>query len=621
MRRLLVSLVWLAAGLAAPPLAAGNEDGVAVIIGNRNYQGIPAVDFADRDAEAMKRYVVDLLGFDPDNVIDLDDATKGKLESAFGNERTHKGKVWRYIDPEGGSDVVVFYSGHGVPGLKDKRGYLLPVDADPEAPEINGYPVDLLYANLGKLKTRSVTVFLDTCFSGESAKGFLLDIKGGISVDPKPRQASAKLTVLTAARGNQVAGWDKGAKYGLFTNHLLDALYGKADGGRSGKGDGRVTLGEVKAYLDRHMTRAARRAFGRDQNATVLGNEGVVLASFTPGRPPERPVIGGGGAPPLPVGPSPAMVSEAQRLLEGLGFYAGGVDGVAGGRTVAAIESFQRRRGLAVDGRVTETLLALLRRQPPPPPPREPAVGTVFRDCEGARVAMAGASPAPGTFCGPEMVVIPAGSFRMGDLNGGGGNDEKPVHRVTIPRAFAVGKYEVTQAEWRALMGSNPSHFKGDRNPVESVSWIDAQDFVRRLGTKTGRQYRLLTEAEWEYATRAGTVTKWSCGNTEGCLGGVAWYAGNSGKRTHPVGQKGANGFGLYDMHGNVWEWVEDCKQSYSSTPTDGSAKTGPNSCRKRVLRGGSWLYTPWFLRSAYRDWYSTDIRYYFFGFRIARTL
>ena len=230
--------------------------------------------------------------------------------------------------------------------------------------------------------------------------------------------------------------------------------------------------------------------------------------------------------------------------------------------------------------------------------------GDIFKDCADC----------------PEMVVIPAGSFRMGDLNGGGADDEKPVHRVTIPRPFAVGKYEVTQAEWRAVMGSNPSHFKGDRNPVEQVSWDDAQDFVRRLGTKTGKQYRLLTEAEWEYAARAGTGTKWSCGNTEGCLGGVAWYAGNSGSKTHPVGERRANGFGLHDMHGNVWELVEDCwHDSYSGAPTNGSAWT-TGDCRYRVLRGGSWILDPWILRSALRYGDFPNIRLNDNGFRIART-
>lgn len=218
----------------------------------------------------------------------------------------------------------------------------------------------------------------------------------------------------------------------------------------------------------------------------------------------------------------------------------------------------------------------------------------------------------------PEMVVIPAGSFHMGDLNGGGSSDEKPVHRVTIAKAFAVGKYEVTQAQWRSVMGNNPSRFKGDRNPVEQVSWNDAKEFVRKLSAKTGKNYRLLSESEWEYAARAKSTSKYSWGNS--ISSSQANYDRNIGE-TKTIGSYAANGFGLYDMHGNVWEWVEDCyKGSYSNAPADSSAVTGSNSCR-RVGRGGSWNIDPRNLRSSFRLRNSPDFRYFTLGFRLARTL
>ena len=138
-------------------------------MGNKAYrhERVPEVSYAHRDAAAFRRYVVEVLGYDPENVIDLRDADQATLESVFGNNRSHEGKLWRYLDPEGGSDVVVFYSGHGVPGLKDKRGYLLPVNADPDSAEINGYPIDVLYKNLSELKeARSVRVFLGRVFFG-----------------------------------------------------------------------------------------------------------------------------------------------------------------------------------------------------------------------------------------------------------------------------------------------------------------------------------------------------------------------------------------------------------------------------------------------------------------------
>jgi len=151
-----------------------------------------------------------------------------------------------------------------------------------------------------------------------------------------------------------------------------------------------------------------------------------------------------------------------------------------------------------------------------PSPTTAQTPGTAFRDCPEC----------------PEMVVVPAGSFQMGDLSGGGDSDEKPVHQVTIPRPFAAGKYEVTQAEWEAVMGSNPSRFKAARNPVERVSWNDALEFARKLSAKTGKRYRLLSEAEWEYLARANTDTKWSCGSNESCVGSVAWYGSNSSGET-----------------------------------------------------------------------------------------
>ena len=255
-----VALLW---ALLAPTMARGevtNPNGVAVIVGNRSYQHerVPDVRYADRDAAAVKRYVTEVLGYDPLNVIELNDATQADLESAFGNERNHEGQLWSYLDPEGGSDVVVFYSGHGVPGLNDGRGYLLPVDAHPDTADINGYPIDVLYANLGKLEeARSIAVYLDACFSGDSHEGMLVRSASPVYVSAElPEAAGVKVTVLTAASGTELASWDEEAEHGLFTNHLLDALYGKGDE----DGDGRVTAGEASSYLKRYMTRAATQS-------------------------------------------------------------------------------------------------------------------------------------------------------------------------------------------------------------------------------------------------------------------------------------------------------------------------------------------------------------------------
>ncbi len=259
-----------------------NPDAIAVIIGNRDYKGsTPDVDFAGNDADAMKAYVLNTLGYRPGNIIDLRDASKAQLEDAFGTKENHKGRLYDYVRADE-SDVIVFYSGHGVPGMSDKRGYLLAVDANPNRAELTGYPVDILLKNLAKVPAKSMMVFIDACFSGDSPKGMLVRATSGLTVKiTAPKKASDNMIVITAAEGDQFASWDEDAKHGLFTKHLLEALNGAADKHvKTGNKDGKVTLGEVKAYLDREMTYQARRRFSRDQNATVSGDLKTVLSAY-----------------------------------------------------------------------------------------------------------------------------------------------------------------------------------------------------------------------------------------------------------------------------------------------------------------------------------------------------
>jgi formylglycine-generating enzyme required for sulfatase activity len=218
-------------------------------------------------------------------------------------------------------------------------------------------------------------------------------------------------------------------------------------------------------------------------------------------------------------------------------------------------------------------------------------------------------------------VVIPAGSFVMGSDKD---SDEMPPHKVMIS-SFLIGKAEITQAQWLDVMGTKPSRFSecGQNCPVESVSWDDIQQFITNLNQKTGRKYRLPSEAEWEYAARGGTTTQWSHGNDESKLGNYAWHGVNSREKTQVVGQKLPNGFGLFDMHGNVWEWTEDCYHgNYAEAPNDGSVWTTACMNNQRVLRGGSWDdFFPAYLRSAYRHRAFPDNRFSSFGFRLARDL
>jgi len=242
------------------------------------------------------------------------------------------------------------------------------------------------------------------------------------------------------------------------------------------------------------------------------------------------------------------------------------------------------------------------------------AAGEKFRDCDAC----------------PEMAVVPAGEFMMGSPSSeeGRDDDEGPVRRVRIGK-FAVGVYEVTFAEWDACVaaggcGGYRPEYEGwwgrGRRPVIHVSWEDARSYVEWLSANTGERYRLLSESEWEYAARAGTTTAFHTGGTISME--QANYGGDGGLgRTTPVGSYPPNAFGLHDMHGNVWEWTQDCwNDTYVGAPSDGSAWE-EGDCGLRVLRGGSWNYSPGNLRSALRDWLTAGLRGLNVGFRVARTL
>ena len=482
-----------------------NPHGVAVIIGNRSYRNerVPEVAYAHRDADAFRRYVLDVLGFDPNRVFDLRDATQAEMFTWFGNRDSHEGRLWRYLHPRHGTDVVVFYSGHGVPGLKDRRGYLLPSDAEPDTPEINGYPIDLLYANLGKPnEAKTVRVFIDACFSGDSDRGMLVRSASPVFVQATlPEASGEKLTVLSAASGTEVASWDEKARHGMFTHHLLDALYGKGDR----DGDGEVTAAEAKTYLDDTMTIAARVVFGRYQHASLNGAPGAVLArAKKDGAFPDRPVVGDEEAdsaageeteaPSPPVGTAESVEASlgltfderllVQHGLAALGEDVGGADGVFGRRTRAGVRSYQEKKGLAETGHLTAELrdalvahgeahAAKLGQEEAAREAELRADDEAFSEAKRlntpggyrsyldrggrreseARVLLAEASARrerdrkkPGyrfrecEDC-PELVVVPSGVYEMGSPSweDDRDDDEGPQHRVRIREPFAVG--------------------------------------------------------------------------------------------------------------------------------------------------------------------------------------
>jgi formylglycine-generating enzyme required for sulfatase activity len=218
-----------------------------------------------------------------------------------------------------------------------------------------------------------------------------------------------------------------------------------------------------------------------------------------------------------------------------------------------------------------------------------------------------------------ELALIQPGSFMRGDERGDA--EERPMRKITISKPFYLGKFEVTQEQWKALMGANRSRFPGDKNPVDRVSWEDCQAFIKKLNEKfadSGVSFSLPTEAQWEYACRAGTSSRFAFGDEAAQLGDYAWFEDNAGGKTHPVGEKKPNAWGLYDMYGNVWEWCADwyAEKYYAQSTT--SDPLGPASGSHRILRGGSWSDGPFYCCCAYRYCLPPWFRVYCYGFRVA---
>ncbi|MBR4156726.1 MAG: SUMF1/EgtB/PvdO family nonheme iron enzyme [Bacteroidales bacterium] len=213
------------------------------------------------------------------------------------------------------------------------------------------------------------------------------------------------------------------------------------------------------------------------------------------------------------------------------------------------------------------------------------------------------------------MIAVEGGTFKMGATSEQGSDDEKPVHNVTLSDYY-IGETEVTQELWQAVMGTNPSYSKGNKKPVEKVSWDDCQEFIRKLNQLTGMNFRLPTEAEWEYAARGGNKSKGYKYSGSNTIDNVAWYTSNSGSKTHDVKTKQSNELGIYDMSGNVWEWCQDRYGSYSSSSQ--TNPTGSSSGSYRVLRGGCWGGSAGSCRVSYRYYFSPDDRYYNLGLRLA---
>lgn len=256
---------------------AGRFD-VAVIIGNRNYvaSGSPDVEFAKRDALVMKEYLVRTMGYDPTNILYAEDAALSRFNEFFGSERSHKGKLFRYVKP-GVSKVFVYYVGHGAPDLETQEAYFVPVDANPQDLKSNGYRLQTFYDNLSKIPAKKVTVVLDTCFSGNSDRGMLFkNISPTLVKVKKEYRGPQNAVLMTSGAVDQVSGWYPEKSHSLFTYFFLKGLQGQADVNK----DGKITVGEMDAYVKENVPYMARRLTGNEQNPVVTGNAADVIATL-----------------------------------------------------------------------------------------------------------------------------------------------------------------------------------------------------------------------------------------------------------------------------------------------------------------------------------------------------
>jgi formylglycine-generating enzyme required for sulfatase activity len=593
-RRLLVAAFCALAGLV--PAEARR---VALVIGNADYKAGPLTNPV-RDAEAVAAAFEKQLGFDKVIL---------RKNLAFDGFRAALQELAR--EAAGAELGVVYFAGHGLE--VNGRNYLIPVDARLAQPGdlgLEAIALDLVLEQLAGAR-RLKLVILDACRDNP----FPAARRGGRGL--KAVEPEDNTLVVYAAKGGTTADDGGGRGHSPFTAALLKHI---------------ATPGLEINFVFRRVRDdvvAATKSVQTPHTYGTLGGAELYLKPLA-----LVPPVG------LPLAPKPDAAAQA---------WAAARDSTS----IAVLEAFRAQYGAAnafydrlAAARIEELRkqqVALLKaeedKKRDPALSVKPGSGQSFRD----RTKDGQACPD----C-PEMVVVPPGSFTMGssrseiaalkkEYASDWYDSEGPQRRVTIARPFVVGRFEVTFAEWDAcLMEGGCTHRPEDqgwgrgRRPVIDVSWNHiTQQYLPWLSRKTGKTYRLLTEAEWEYVARAGTTTPFWWGSSispsqANYNGNYTYLGGPKGEyrqKTLPVDSFASNPWGLYNVHGNISEWVQDCwNGSYNGAPTDGSART-TGDCDRRVVRGGAWGIYPWYLRSAGRDWGTSVYRSNVQGFRLARTL
>ena len=544
---------------------------VALVIGNDNYLSVSKLQKAGNDANAMARELRNA-GF------------AVQLHQNLNYRATVRAVESFTQGIQGGDEAVVFYAGHGV---QIRNGsYLLPTDIEANSEsevEKTAYELLALTDKISEAKPAFSLVMVDACRDNPlKSKGRNIGNARGLSAIEPPK---GQMVVYSASRGQQALDRlsDKDPNpNGVFTREFITQM--KKPG---------VRIEDIMRSVQDSVEMLAK-SVSHEQRPAVYNEARGNFYFFGP----------------TAVQVAPSVAAELTASQREDGFWS---DAKATGNK----EAYEAYLESYPTGRYVNLAKANIARLTPPtivaavPSPASIAVqtapqisnlqsaGAMIKDCAGC----------------PEMLPIPPGSFDMGSNEDG---DSRPVHRVTV-QGFFMGKTEVTLEQWKAVMGYTPRYpSKCLENCPIAVSWNDALLFTKQLSEKTGKQYRLPSEAEWEYAARASSRTKWSFGDNENSIQDFAWFGGNNNKMESPVALKRPNLFGLFDMHGNLWEWTQDCwNNNYTGAPTDGSVwATG--DCSRRVVRGGSWQSSKHDLRSAYRNTFTSSSSVTN-GFRVVR--
>jgi formylglycine-generating enzyme required for sulfatase activity len=631
----------------------------ALVIGVDEYQDeqISRLSGATNDAKALADALVRYAGFPSDQVILLASDQPRQRQPNRGNILQYLSNL-RGIVPEDGL-LVVSFAGHGIE--RSGRGFLCPSDAriggSMALLEATGVAVDTVREWIRETGVKQVLIILDACRNDPSGRGGeenrLTDsFAQRFNFDVRNKEVTAFATLYATDVGH-VAYEYKEKKQGYFTWMLVEGLKG---GAANEKGE--VTLGGLVKYLQEQVPKRVRLDMGQEKvqrpYATVGGYKADELViSITVRVPPVTSTVSAfdPAAIELEFWNSIKTSTDTDDFKEYLAKYPNGTFAGLAKNKIRVLEAAAKSAANPVNLNALDTSAV----------PKAPMNAANAANTKAGAATGMGALPLRGyefdvvtvnstgavtnhrkgqaQYCtedtagiSMELVAIPGGTFLMGSTEG---DNEKPPHQVTVD-SFYMGKYEVTQSQWRAVaslpkvardLNSDPSKFKGDNLPVEQVSWEDAMEFCARLSRGTGRSYRLPTEAEWEYACRAGTTTRFAFGQT--VTPQLVNYNGNypyaqAQKATYretttPVGFMGvANEFGLSDMHGNVYEWCLDYwHETYNGAPSDGRSWETAGDTRYRVLRGGSWYFAASYCRSAHRYWDPPDRRDSTVGFRV----